>query len=258
VLLVVVSPEFEYVGIGYLIGTMFGQATMAAAWTALGPFPLLWRLPLSLGWLATLTASLAANIELFGQSDEIWIVMGACVLSQWIALQVPLWFLAIAYGLQMGYVDASTGVRHATKQQFGLRQLMIFTSVVAVILGIGRAVVTQMAPRLDLGSYHEVPIFIFLVVAAVLMTLPLMLAAMLPRFAAIGVVLVLLFVAVATAWELTLLSHFHRGPGPDTLHFLWINAFTAAWVVSIAFAVRLSGYELVTSSSKTGAPVEPS
>ncbi len=44
-LLAVMDPDppgrlGEYIGIGFFLGTMFGQTTMASAWTAFGPAPL--------------------------------------------------------------------------------------------------------------------------------------------------------------------------------------------------------------------------
>ena len=62
VLLGVIKPEpnpkpLEYLTIGYFVGTLFGHATLAATWTAFGPLPLVWRLPLSIGWVAALVGS---------------------------------------------------------------------------------------------------------------------------------------------------------------------------------------------------------
>jgi hypothetical protein len=108
--LAVFEPEgpgrIEYVVIGYLIGTLFGQATLAAAWTALGPGPLLWRLPLSLAWIGALSVGFMVNIAQHGGPDGfIALVIAICLLAQWAIVQVPLWGLAIGYGLRLRHVS---------------------------------------------------------------------------------------------------------------------------------------------------------
>lgn len=60
------------------------------------------------------------------------------------------------------------------------------------------------------------------------------------------VALVLLLAGLLTAWELPLLSKFHQGNGPDTLHIVFIKGFTDAWILIIVMLVRLSGYRLST------------
>src|SRR5688572_25323687 len=82
--LVVFDPDgkgrlAEYLGLGYLFGTLFGQATLAAAWTALGSHRLYWRLALTIGWLFLMWCCVAANMVLHGGPNEILLVLGACL-----------------------------------------------------------------------------------------------------------------------------------------------------------------------------------
>lgn len=51
----------DHLIIGATIGTILGQTTLASAWTAVGPGPLLWRLPLALAWCAVLIVALAVG-----------------------------------------------------------------------------------------------------------------------------------------------------------------------------------------------------
>lgn len=249
-ILAVVDPDGpgragEYVILGNLIGSIFAQATLAAAWSALGPFPLRWRLPLSLVWVATLPIALALNIGLNGGPEEAVLTLGACVLAQWLLVQAPLWCLAVMFGVAIRpRADLATAVQ-PSDLQFGIRQLLILTAIVAVVLGIGRVLVAWLGAQLE-GLKGETPIFIFLAIAGVLMTLPLLVAALLPRLAIPATLAVLLLIALATVGEYPLQRTVAggRGGGPDVWHFAWINAFQAFWVLLVIIALRLCGYGL--------------
>jgi len=248
-LLAVVDPDgrvrtWEYVGLGHLIGSIFAQATLAAAWVALGPGPLRWRLPLSLVWLVIPLVALACNLGLNGGPDDVLFIMGACVLAQWLLVQAPLWCLAAVFGLAIKH-HASGHAMQRGDLQFGIRQLMILTAIVAVVLGVGRLLVAWLGAQ-ELSWDGDTPIFIFLTVAAVAMTLPLIIAALLPTHAIPATLAVLLVIALGTAGEYPLQRAVTGGGGggPNIWHFVWINAFQAFWVLAIAIAVRLCGFGL--------------
>jgi hypothetical protein len=91
----------EYIGLGYLFGTLFGQTTLAGAWTALGPLPWYVRLVLAPIWLAILWVCLALNMGIHGGPDELVLLFAGCLFGQWIVVQLPLWGLALGYGLHV-------------------------------------------------------------------------------------------------------------------------------------------------------------
>jgi hypothetical protein len=251
--LAVVEPNgrgpVEYAIIGYLIGTLFGQATLASTWTALGPAPLLWRLPLSLTWIGALSVAFMVNIAQHGGPDGfIALVIAVCLLAQWVIVQVPLWGLAIGYGLRLRHVgDPPETPRD---RQFGIRQVMILTFIVAVVLGVCRMIAVQSARHFADTNMHEAWIFAFLAGAGIVMTLPLLFAALLPRWSSVAVPGVLVLIALGTWYELPLTMILPaRGGGPDFWHLAWINAFQAAWVLGVVGVVRLCGYGLGTGAS---------
>jgi hypothetical protein len=84
----------------------------------------------------------------------------------------------------------------------------------------------------------------FLAIAAVVLTLPLLLAALMRNMALPGVLLVLVLIALASAVELPLLKSFHSDAGPGIMSFVAINAFTAATILTIAMVVRCNGLYL--------------
>jgi hypothetical protein len=243
----------EHVLVGYLIGTIFGQATVASAWTALGPLPLAQRLPLSLGWNAALVIAFSINPAANGPGGKLalFLIVAASIAAQWLIIQIPLWGLAIAYGLRLRHEEDPPEAQ--TRRQFGIRQLMIVTAIVAVLLGVGRAVFLASLPYLREAAFDGAAVFGVLMVAGIIMTLPLLLAALLPghnAWAASAVVLAL--IAAGTWYELPLLQLVPTGPGggPNEWHLAFINAFQAAWVLGIAGVMRWLGYGIGPSGGK--------
>ena len=237
------SGPFERVLVGYLIGTMFGQATLAAAWTALGPAPLLWRLPLSLGWIAALVLALLFNFQVSNHGPDLGVVLiiGSCLTGQWLLVQAPTWGLAVGYGVRLRHgSDPPESIREL---QFGIRQLMILTAIVAVVLGVGRVAIARAISQMGEGDSERAAVFAFLAVAGIVMTLPLLMAVLLPRWAWLATIVVLALIAIGTWYELPLVMMTHSLPGgPDIWHLTFINAFQALWVVVIAGLLRLCGY----------------
>src|SRR5688572_17571982 len=78
VLLLALDPNgpSEYVAIGVLLGTIYAHTTLAASWTALGPFSLVARLPLSLAWLAAMVVGLAVNFAMHRAPGEASLLIG--------------------------------------------------------------------------------------------------------------------------------------------------------------------------------------
>jgi hypothetical protein len=135
--------------------------------------------------------------------------------------------------------------------QFGIRQLLIVTTIVGVIFGIGRLVVSTLLADLDL-SRGEGPIFLFLAFCAVVFTLPLLIAALLKRWTVVAVLVVLVLIGAATFWEAPLLQVITKsGSRPNAYDLLAVNAFTALMVLVVAALVRLNGYSLIRSQPLT-------
>lgn len=238
----------EHVVLGYLFGTVFAHTTLAAAWTAFGPLPLSLRYPLSVVWLGLMVFCFTMNIGIHGGADaSVAVIIGICVFAQYFVLQLPFWILVFMYGSRLRNRSDVHRAGDPRERQFGIGQLMIITAIVGLVFGIGRMAVVTLAPQIHSGMGRETPIFIFLAVAAIFFTLPLVLAALMQRFAVPAVMLTLLLISLATAWELPLLSVFNQAPGPDALHLVWINLFTSAWILLFALVARLNGYRLAAT-----------
>ena len=232
----------ETLGIGYFFGSMFAHTTLAAAWNAFGPGPLVWRLPLSQVWVAMLALGVGINVGLNGGPEEAVLIVGGCFFLQWLLLQFPFWGLALGYGLRLQYIDDEGA--NPREHQFQIRQLLIVTTIVAIVFGIGRAIIAATGEHINFRG--EAPIFIFLAVAAIVLTLPLLLAVLMRSYWIPAVVVALVLIGLATAWEVPLLRLVHSGAGPKVQDFIAINGFTAAVMLAALTVVRLNGYSLAT------------
>jgi hypothetical protein len=245
-MLAFVNPESPRLGvsaikIGYLIGSLFAHATLAAAWTALGPAALIWRLPLSLVWIMMLAIALAVNMGVNGRRiDEFPVFFGTLVFGQWLVLQFPFWALKAGFRFQLQHTDDERSL-DPQQWQFGIRQLMIVTAIVGIIFGIGRVVIPHLSRAVD----GESLLFVWLSVCAVISSLPLLLAALMRRGAVFGVLLVLAMIGGGTYLEVPLLRNVAKsGPRPNIYDLLSVNGFTCGVILVTAATVRMCGYSL--------------
>jgi hypothetical protein len=224
-----------------LAGTLFGITTVAAAWTAFGPMPFAWRLPLALMWVVAQSPAIAINGSLYGAPRGEFILVGILLLSQWLLLQMPLWGVAIGFGVHLIHAE-ETGL-HPSQTQFGIRQLMIVTAIVAVLFGVGRIIIPYMFGQMeylrDIGSSLA-----FLVFWEVVLTLPLVVAALLRRNTLAGVAIALGIFAAATAGEIPLMRIVGAGNGPGLPHIIGFNIGAPSVMLVLLSIIRLNGYSL--------------
>ena len=123
-----------------MLGTMFGQVSLAATWCALGPYALIRRLPLSVAWIAAIVLAFGCNIAQESNSNglAVLLVYGGAFVGQWLLMQLPIWLLVARYNLRIVSANDIALSRKNCEQQFGIRQVMILTALVAIVLGAGR------------------------------------------------------------------------------------------------------------------------
>jgi hypothetical protein len=236
--------------VGFILGTIFGQVSLAAAWCALGPFSLIRRLPLSFAWIAAIVIAFAVNIARSPHSNGfgVLVLYGGAVLMQWVLVQAPMWLLVARYGLRIRHQDEAATVTDHRDQQFGIRQVMILTMIVAVVLGIGRIVLGEL--KGGGGPTDGLMIFAFLVLTNAVIPLPVIAAALLPRGIWRATFAALLLVALATAIEVTLVWLLAKATAASELSmFALINSFHCAWILTLLHLVRRSGFRLLTKQN---------
>ncbi|WP_425616999.1 hypothetical protein NA78x_000664 [Anatilimnocola sp. NA78] len=224
--------------LGLIFGTIFQHCVLAAAWAALGPGPLLWRLPLSLAWANVMGLSIAVPIWM--EHREPWAMMWVLTMgSLWLVAQFPLWCGSLIFSVRLRH--CSLPVDDVRERQFGIRQLMIFTALIGVLLGLGRMLLSL--AWFDLRVDDQLGFFLFLLIAQMIVSVPLIFASLLHKHWLPGILISLLFIALVTVveWQLSwkLLS---IGPVMERGFLAWINFFSAVWVLIFAAIVRGSGY----------------
>jgi hypothetical protein len=243
------SRRWQYLLVGVVLGTIYGHGTLAAAWTVLGPGSFRIRCVISILWILALAVAFRLNVgKRGGPNLEIVVMVAAFLFMQWLLAQVPLWALTKWYGVRLRDTDDSNWSIAHRPTQFGIRQLMILTAGIAVVLAIGRIVLPWLS-RFVSPRAEELLTFGFLTIAGVLMTLSLLLAALLPRYALIATLIVAALIALGTYWEFPLLKQFAGGGGPNFNHLLAINVVQCSWILLIACLMNCAGFVLRTPAA---------
>jgi hypothetical protein len=231
----------HYTIIGVLFGGIYGNTTSASIWSSLGDGRHLVRSVLATLWMSALIVGQVLLVLRFRYPGEGVIVLAAMIAVQSFLIQVPIWLLRVLYGLRLAD-PASESTASAERIQFGIAQMMIFTAIVSVLLGFGRGLLPLLGPI----SYVPPGVFLLLSVAAVLVTLPIVVATLVERRQPLAIRVAVVFVASTTAAECLLA--FTMGPGragPDVFHVLGINVVSSLVVLAHAAALRWGGIRLV-------------
>ncbi len=258
-LLVDNTREAEFAGrlvIGLIWGSILGQVTLAASWVVLGPFRFWQRLLLSALWTMTVqvifTVLIVRDLEAPASGSELTTIItlfGLCIWGQWILVQGPLWLLYVFTGAQLKHPEALTNSSGLRDRQFGIRQVMIFTLLVSVVLAILKSVLTAFAPDAD-----EVPVqeLAFLFAATSMVLLPLVLSSLLVQRRWIAITFAFFWIAFATA-VVIFLAKSMGGNGMDVnlQIFGTINAVASLWVILVTSLLHWSGYRLTTPGKTT-------
>jgi hypothetical protein len=121
--------------IGVILGTLFAQMSLTAAWCTLGPGQFFVRVPFSLMAASLLGLAMAAFTFKSSGGDEFWL-FAALTLVGWLLLQPPLWIASGLYRYSVRLPDEES--REKAAAQFSLAHMLLWTLGVAVVLGIGR------------------------------------------------------------------------------------------------------------------------
>jgi hypothetical protein len=236
---------------GLLLGTIFGQVALSAAWVALGPLPLKWRWPLAATWQSCLTLAVGVNIA--SEDDAplaILLVVGGAMLGQWLLMQALLWGIAIFAGFRIGDAKGGATIELPSDRQFGIRQLLLLTLLVAAVLGLGRLLLGGMRGD-SFDNWSEVLlIFGAIALAETLLSLPLIISPLLPRAVALACLGSLAVLALGTAGQTWLMDKLVPG-GPTSGYWMYgsLNLAVAGWIVGCLLMLRWVGYRFVSRAS---------
>jgi hypothetical protein len=246
--------------VGAVLGTMFGHVSLAGAWCALGPFSLVQRLPLACAWVAALAIAFGWMIQGSGPSDGklvIWLAYAGLLAGQWLLVQGCLCLPAAVMGLSIRHANDLGTVPGTRYRQFGIRELMYLTVIVATVLGAGRLMLGGMAKDQNARSFSGgIGALLAVGIAHAVIALPLIGASLLRTRVVPGLLAALLLVALATWFEVGLLQWIEGRsiPASEFMIVGVVSSLQALWVLVIVFLLRMAGYEL-TSRSRTQNPL---
>jgi hypothetical protein len=247
------------IAVGIFIGSGFASVSAAATWTALGPFRLAVRLPCALVWV--LMTGLLVMFNIITSSDGgshaamESLVLALAYLSLWVVVQTPLWIVRSIYRFRLDLPMELNAPGALSEHQFGIRQLLIVTAVVAAALGAGRLLVLGIgagasAQRVVSPDWEFLVIIGLFLVSNSLVAFIVVTGALLPRRWRLAVTIgVALVVAISLAESATLMLLPGGTPGfwYMLLFIGTMNAIQFGWLLASLLLLRAAGYRLVAA-----------
>ena len=222
---------------GVSFGSIFGFTILAAVWSALGPGRVAIRLfwasmliivcPLVSSLVVSSRFLLAIVPSLFAIVITLVAILVLCKTQFGIRLQKP-----SDFGQELGETVAW--------RQFGIRHLMIVTTVVALLLAVGRIAI----PIFKTATFLPLLVFGFLAFGTCISCLPFLISVLSLKRTLIPTLILFVLVGMATVGEAFLFASL-KMDGPDVYHFVWINFFALLPILIGALGLRFAGYRLV-------------
>ncbi len=125
---------------GLILGVIAAETTLLAVFAALAPFSLFVRVALS---TAGVTFVCVAAFHLSDATGEERLVFAGVTVLQWIAVQIPLWMFRLRSGWCLRRTPAAGSGARLQDLQFGIRQLLAWTAVVAAVLSIAKTTIAS-------------------------------------------------------------------------------------------------------------------
>lgn len=242
---------WHYTIIGILFGGIFGNTTAASIWSSLGEGRHLVRSVLAILWMIALIVGLALMVfRGNGPNRGVVVDVSTCIVVQSCLIQIPMWLLRVWCGIRL-VKPTGESTTAPERMQFGIVHMMIVTAIVAVLLGVGQGMVRLIGVT-RLGGNGEWGIFLYLAIAAVLVTLPIVVATLIERRQLLAILAAVVFVGLATASEYPLMVAMGlQRSGPDFFHILGINVVSSLVVLLHGLALRWGGLRLIWGGGKT-------
>jgi hypothetical protein len=167
--------------------------------------------------------------------------------GQWLLIQGLLWILVALMGLSIRHGDDVSTVPGSRHRQFGIRELMTLTLIVATVLGAGRLMLGGMAQdRSAPGFSGGAAVLVAIGISNAAIAFPFVAASLLRTRVASGLLAAALLAALATWLEIGLLQWIEGRtmPAKESMIAGVVSSVQAIWIVVIVFLLRIGGYEL--------------
>jgi len=201
--------------------------------------------------VAVLLNGLLSNMP-DGQFPAFAGVFGLIAVGQWLLIAIPLWLLLTRRGISFRHVGELSPDVRATDQQFGIREILIVTAVTASLLSAIRWLFASLPWAPDESMRRGLMIFGYLALCNVFVTLPLLVAPLLRRFAHVSTLIALAFIALITSCEVPAFHQVERNSTNERIVWitLWVmNYVQAMWVLMALGTLRAGGYRLAAGQT---------
>jgi hypothetical protein len=241
------------VGAAILFGIVLGHGICASIWMSLGTGSTQTRTNLGLVWLLLIATAGAVRIGQIGPATAVdvaifTLAVGTVLMVQAIFVRSLLWITRVSFEIELASQAAAPG--HAgDRSQFKIAQIMAFTAMVAIVIAIGRGLVQLLAAS-DVLAASPLPLYVFIAVATVLVTLPIAAASLLDRHSIFAMTVAAVFIFGVTAVELPTLTAAKLAYRNDlsSLMVVAINLSTSLVVLAYTLGLRLFGFRLTMGS----------
>ena len=239
-------PSIAVLSIG--VGGTAAQLNLIAVWAALAPGRLLVRIPWSLVLLTAVWFALIFGKTLLNHRSEKEISdLGTLLLAGFCVIQIPMWIARQFLGWQLIH---SKNPRSG-KRNFSISELMLGTFVLALLLGLGRALLPSDDLTLGMSDNTLLALGTALIVTNLFVVVPVIWLSYRKQNVWGAWVFANL---LASAFEFAALIAVLGSPGSDGfnifLALLMINLTQCAVVIAVMSLMKAHGFQLKKISNK--------
>lgn len=222
----------------FVLSAQFSQVTLLAAWNALGDSrqavrPIVSFVLVFMVWLIGFALPMG-----FGATPMNPFIPGVAMFVQWVVVQVPLWIVRLTFRWQMGPICDDADQAKLRIVQFGIRHLIIWTTLVAIVLGVSRWMVGFLGPE----KRDQTGFALFLACNS-MFAWPTLLSALVHRWMPTAIVAALVFTIIVT-WSEPFIFNALIGGSREGI-FNWLNAIQFGWILGSMLILRAMGYRLI-------------
>lgn len=226
---------------GIWFGITFAQVSLLATWTACGDGSFVARSLVSV-LVGTVLWFFAFNL-FRSNSNPGGFLPGIAMLTQWFVIQLPLWVVRLKWGWRL--IRSRSADHENTpieaKVQFGVKHLLGWTTLVAIILGLGKFFSS-------LPTFSRIEVFEFglFLLCNSLITWPSLLVVFTTRKAWVSFLVALASMVIVTVAEPYLFTMINAANRPFDYIFWWVNGVQLLWIAGSTMALRQIGYRLIS------------
>ncbi|WP_148618922.1 hypothetical protein [Mariniblastus fucicola] len=232
---------------GCIIGLIAAQLLLSAVWVVMGRSSFWFRFCSGAAATTLLVGCFYRVAWRDGGGHGTGIAIAVPMLIQWVLIQIPLWS-ARFFGWRVATRNQQASNNNRSELQFGTRQLLVWTTIVAISI----ALIKLFVSRIDLSTgggagvgNMELELAAHLTIGNSLIALPVVWGAFTNRWAAIWFIASVGMCALVTFAQISMSSF---GGGGDYSLLVLANVVQTFVSIVVMILVRMLGYRLVRAA----------